>query len=114
MKCTDLQELVAQFRDERDWAQFHKPKNLASAISIEAAELQEIFLWKTDEEIEQQKEELRSEVEQELSDVFAYVLLFADEYKIDLAEALKNKVKINSEKYPADKVKGSAKKYDKY
>jgi|AntDeeMinimDraft_5_1070356.scaffolds.fasta_scaffold08085_3 NTP pyrophosphatase (non-canonical NTP hydrolase) len=110
----DLQSSFAEFRDVRDWKQFHTPKDLASAISIEASELQEIFLWKSNEQISSNREELRPEVEAELADIFAFTLAFADIYQIDLEEAFKEKMKANQEKYPEGKVKGSAKKYDKY
>jgi len=109
-----LQSLFARFRDDRDWKQFHTPKNLAAAISIEVAELQELFLWKTDEEVASEQEVLRPRVEEEIADVFAYVLAFADAYNIDLAEAFQQKMKHNELKYPSEKVKGSAKKYNQY
>jgi dCTP diphosphatase len=114
MSIEELQARFAAFRDARDWAQFHTPKNLAAAIAIEAAELQEIFLWKTDAEIAAQREALRPQVEAEVADIFAYLLGFADAYGIDLTKAFEHKMAVNDGKYPADKVKGSAKKYDQY
>lgn len=110
----NLMSLVVEFRDDRNWKQFHSPKDLALAIGIEAAELQELFLWKSNDEIDSKRNELRKNVEHELSDIFAYVLAFADEYQIDLAKALQEKMKINEDKYPAERVFGSAKKYNEY
>ncbi|MGN6397905.1 MAG: nucleotide pyrophosphohydrolase [Mucilaginibacter sp.] len=102
----DLQELLIKFRDERDWAQFHNSKDLALALSIEAAELNELFLWKKPQEANVEK------IKDELADVFGYVLLLADKYDLDLTEIMINKIKKNAEKYPVDKAKGNAKKYN--
>jgi NTP pyrophosphatase (non-canonical NTP hydrolase) len=102
----DLQKALVAFRDERDWAQFHNPKDLALALSIEAAELNELFLWKKAEEANVEK------VKEELADVFAYALLLADKYDFDISEIVLNKIKKNAEKYPVDKSKGSSKKYN--
>jgi len=98
-------ELVA-FRNERDWEQFHNPKDLALAMSIEANELLEAFLWKSPEEAEVEK------VKEELADVLAYALLMANHYNLDVAQIVRDKVARNAEKYPADKARGTAKKYD--
>lgn len=100
-----IQELK-KFRDERDWEQFHNPKDLAIALSIEANELLECFLWKdaSDGEIEKIKEEL--------ADVFSYALLLLDKYNLDLTKLLADKIEINKVKYPVDKSKGTAKKYN--
>lgn len=105
----DWQQLTKQlieFRDERDWAQFHNAKDLALALSIEAAELNELFLWKKAEEANTEK------VKDELADVIGYALLIADKYKLDINEIVTNKIKKNGEKYPADKARGNAKKYN--
>ncbi|MBG6233511.1 NTP pyrophosphatase (non-canonical NTP hydrolase) [Pedobacter sp. CAN_A7] len=102
----DLQKALVDFRDERDWEQFHNPKDLALALSIEAAELNELFLWKKSEEADVQK------VKDELADVLAYALLLADSYKFDINEIVLNKIKKNAEKYPVDKSKGTSKKYN--
>ena len=100
-----LQQL-RQFRDERDWAQFHNPKDLALAISIEAAELNEQFLWK-------QPDEARPErVREELADVLLYAFQLADVYGWNLQELMEEKIARNAEKYPIDKARGSATKYD--
>jgi NTP pyrophosphatase (non-canonical NTP hydrolase) len=102
----DLQKALVNFRDERDWEQFHNPKDLALALSIEAAELNELFLWKKSEEANVEK------VKDELADVLAYALLLADSYKLDINEIVLNKIKKNAEKYPVDKSKGTSKKYN--
>jgi len=103
-----VDELV-KFRDARQWAQFHNTKDLALALSIEAAELNELFLWKTEEECEKvDRERLR----EELADVFAYSLLLAGKHGLDVKEIVLEKIRKNNEKYPVDKSKGTAKKYN--
>ena len=101
----DLSRSLLAFRDARDWKQFHKPKDLALAISVEAAELLEAFLWKSDQEAEPGK------IREELADVMAYVLLMADACKIDIRQALADKIKANANKYPVEKARGNARKY---
>jgi NTP pyrophosphatase (non-canonical NTP hydrolase) len=101
----DLTQLLVDFRDARDWGQFHNPKDLALALSIEAAELNEAFLWKKAEEADMDK------VREELADVFAYALLLAHRCGLDVTEIVKAKVAKNELKYPVEKSKGSAKKY---
>jgi len=101
----DLQAKLIEFRNEREWEQFHNPKDLALALSIEAAELNEVFLWKRAEEANVEK------VKEELADVFAYALLLAEKYDLDVNEIVLNKIKRNGEKYPVDKAKGTATKY---
>lgn len=96
---------LRQFRDDRDWQQFHNPKDLAAALSIEASELLEVFLWKNADDADVEK------VKEELADVLAYALLLADSYGLDITEIILNKIKKNEEKYPVSKAKGSAKKY---
>ena len=104
-----LKKALLKFRDERDWEQFHDSKNLATAISIEAAELNELFLWKnSNEDIEAVDKERISE---ELADIFSFAILLAEKHDLDVAEIVQNKIKKNSEKYPVEKAKGSAKKY---
>ena len=109
---SDFQELLdalEQFRDERDWGQFHDSKNLALALSIEAAELNELFLWKKEDEAEQvDKERLR----EELADVFAYAIMLAGRHGLDIPEIVKDKIAKNAEKYPVEKAKGSSAKYE--
>ena len=109
---SDFQELLdalEQFRDERDWGQFHDSKNLALALSIEAAELNELFLWKKEDEAEQvDKERLR----EELADVFAYAIMLAGRHGLDIPEIVKDKIAKNAQKYPVEKAKGSSAKYE--
>lgn len=99
------QELL-KFRNEREWQQFHNPKDLALAINVEAGELLELFLWKNSEEANKEK------IKEELADVFAFAFLLADKYGFDVKEIILDKVKLNAAKYPVDKAKGTAKKYD--
>lgn len=108
-----LKNLVITFRDERNWEQFHDPKNLAMGLSIEAAELQELFLWKTREQSESMLHDTaaRSSISHELADVFIYVLYLAHGCGIDLADAVTEKLRLNAEKYPVDKSYGSSRKY---
>lgn len=101
-----LTETLINFRNERDWAQFHNPKDLALALSIEAGELNECFLWKKADEANREK------VAEELADVFAYALLLAHEMKLDVETILREKIKKNEIKYPVDKSKGTAAKYN--
>ncbi|HVZ55760.1 MAG TPA: nucleotide pyrophosphohydrolase [Chitinophagaceae bacterium] len=97
---------LRRFRDERDWEQFHNPKDLAVALSVEAAELLEQFLWKESAKASGEK------VTEELADVFTYAFLLADKYGLDVKEIVLNKMKRNAEKYPVDKSRGTAKKYN--
>lgn len=109
---SDIKEItraLVDFRNERDWEQFHDSKNLATAISIEAAELNEVFLWKT---IKESEEVSKDKIKEELADIFAYALLLAERHKFDVKEIVLDKIKKNGEKYPVDKSKGSAKKYN--
>jgi NTP pyrophosphatase (non-canonical NTP hydrolase) len=101
-------ELI-KFRNERNWAQFHDSKNLAVALSIEAAELNELFLWKDLAESEQVNKE---KIKEELADIFAYAFLMAEKHRLDVKEIVLDKIKRNGEKYPVDKAKGIAKKYN--
>ena len=101
-----ITEELRKFRDERDWAQFHNPKDLAIALSIEAGELLELFLWKSAEKADPDK------VKEELADVFAYAFMLADKYGLDVAQIMQDKLAKNKLKYPVAKAKGSAKKYN--
>nr|WP_211096985.1 nucleotide pyrophosphohydrolase [Neolewinella litorea] len=101
-----LIRLLLNFRDDRDWDQFHNAKDLAVALNIESAELLELFLWKNPEEADKKR------VAEELADVLAYALLIAEKYGLDVSEIVTEKVKRNGEKYPVNKARGSAKKYD--
>jgi len=112
----ELKDILRKFRDDRDWKQFHDPKNLAEAISIEAGELQELFLWKDKEKIAkklQEDEEFRKEVGEELVDVVIFCLNFANAADIDISKILKEKVEKNAKKYSVEKAKGTAAKYNK-
>jgi NTP pyrophosphatase (non-canonical NTP hydrolase) len=102
----DIIQALIKFRNERDWEQFHNPKDLALAINIEAGELLELFLWKNAEDANKEK------VKEELADVFAFAFLLADKYGFDVKQIVLDKIKLNEEKYPVDKAKGTAKKYD--
>ncbi len=101
-----LLEALKKFRDERDWEQFHNAKDLALAINVEAGELLELFLWKN------AGEENKKKVKEELADIFAFAILLADKYGFDIQEIVEEKIKTNGEKYPIEKAKGTAKKYD--
>ena len=101
-------DALLKFRDERNWKQFHDPKNLAAALGIEAAELNEVFLWKTTEE---SREVELAKVKEELADVLAYALLLANEFGLDPEQIVLEKVKQNALKYPVEKAKGVATKY---
>ena len=100
------QELI-KFRNERDWEQFHNPKDLAVAISIESGELLEEFLWKKHEDANKES------IKEELADIFAFAFLLAEKYDFDVKQIVLEKIKKNGEKYPVDKAKGTAKKYNK-
>jgi NTP pyrophosphatase (non-canonical NTP hydrolase) len=101
-----LTDLLIKFRNERDWKQFHNSKDLALAISIEAAELNELFLWKSNEDVNKEK------LKEELADIFSFALLLAEKHKLDVLEIVKDKIKLNGKKYTVEKSKGSAKKYN--
>ena len=117
-KSTTIQELidrVKNFCEQRDWDQFHSPKELAIGISTEANELLQIFRFKSVEEMKTLMDgPKRSRVEEELADVLYFVLRFAQMNNIDLSAAIKEKIKKNDAKYPVEQVKGSNKKYDEY
>ncbi len=110
----ELQQLIRQFCEDRDWNQFHTPKDLAIGISTEAAELLDIFRFKNESQIQSllEQPESRNKIENELADVFFFVLRFAQMTNIDLKAALEFKMKLNAAKYPVDTAKGSNKKYN--
>lgn len=110
----ELRARINRFVEERDWEQFHSPKNLAMAMIVEAAELVEHFQWDTLEESRQLSDEKRELVGQELADTLVYLLRIAEVTGIDLIEAANRKIALNGEKYPVEKVKGSNKKYTAY
>lgn len=107
----NLRLALRRFAAERDWDQFHSPKNLAMALSVEAAELLEHFQWLSDTESAALSPETRSRVAEELADVLLYLIRLADKLDVDLALAASEKLKINAARYPADKARGSSKKY---
>ena len=109
----DLVAAVCRFRDARDWTQFHTPKNLAAAIAIEAAELQERFLWKTDAEVSRDLADAakKAGVAEEIADVVMFAMLLGDRLGIDLAEAISAKLAANEQKYPVQLARGNARKY---
>lgn len=108
-----LLALLRAFRDDRDWKQFHYPKDLAAAIAIEAGELQELFLWKTNDEVaaDLATPSRRQAVVDEVADVLICTLLLADCLGIDIDEAVRHKTAANAKKYPVSKAKGTARKY---
>ena len=101
-----IQAELRKFNQERDWDQFHNGKDLAVAISIEAGELLEAFLWKSPEDAKVEK------VREELADVLTFAFQMADKYNLDIKEIMLEKIRKNAEKYPVEKAKGSAKKYN--
>lgn len=106
---SDLEELrqaIVKFTQERDWDQFHNGKDLALALSIEAAELNEAFLWKNAADVNVDK------VKEELADIVNYAILIADKYNLDIKQIVLDKIRRNAEKYPVEKAYGSAKKYN--
>ena len=112
---SELKNLLLQFRDQRDWDQFHDPKNLAEAISIESSELLELFLWKNSEEVERllkNDKKFRKAVEEEFADIVCFILNFANATQIEVSRAVRAKIKLNEKKYPVAKAKGRATKYD--
>ena len=116
MELPALVKQILAFRDERDWAQFHTPKNLAAALAVEAAELQELMLWKGEEEVDHlvSSRNGHAKLSDEIADVLIYALLFCDAAGIDPDAAVRIKLKKNAEKYPVDLAKGSAKKYTEF
>jgi len=99
------------FRDERDWEQFHDPKNLSEAICIESGELLEKFLWKTTGESKTPDEALLCDIKEEVADVMIFLLYLCDALNIDLLDAVENKLKLNQGRYPEEKARGKSKKY---
>jgi len=109
----EIEEAVVRFRDQRDWAKYHTPRNLAISLVVEVGELLELLQWKTDEEILEhlRQGEGRAMASQELADVAIYLLLLAHELGVDLEQAILEKLKLNEQRYPAEKVKGRYVKY---
>jgi dCTP diphosphatase len=105
----DLKLRIKEFIQARDWEQYHAPKNLAMALSVEAAEIVEIFQWKNNDEPLSQSEQ--EHLRQEIGDVLIYLLELADKFEIDIVQAAKDKMVLNGKKYPVEKVKGKSDKY---
>ena len=105
---------LRQFAIDRDWEQFQSPKNVAMALIVEAAELVEHFQWLSEDESYQLPAEKRKAVAHEMADVLIYLMRLSDRLDIDLMQAVEEKIQLNAEKYPVEKVKGSAKKYSEY
>ena len=106
---TEIKEIIEaliKFRNDRDWEQFHNPKDLVLAINVEAGELLELFLWKSANEANEEK------IKEELADVFAFAFMLAEKYNFDVKEIVLEKIRQNAAKYPIEKSKGSAKKYN--
>jgi dCTP diphosphatase len=106
-----LTRQIVEFRDERDWSQFHNPKDVALSLVLEATELLEIFQWKEGVAVANAAHERKQDVANELADVLYWTLLMAHDLKIDLPSALNAKLEANASKYPVAKAKGSSKKY---
>jgi len=109
-----LRNVLREFAAERDWDQFHSPKNLSMALVAEVAELVEHFQWLTEAQSSNLTTEKLAEVELELADIQIYLVRLADKLKIDVMSAVEKKLAINARKYPPDKVRGSSKKYSEY
>jgi dCTP diphosphatase len=107
-----LTDQLRRFAADRDWNQFHSPKNLASALTVEAAELLEHFQWLTEEQSGNLAPEIRTAVAQELADVFLYLLQLADKLNVDLVEAAQDKLALNARKYPVERSRGHSRKYN--
>ena len=110
MNIKEIQDKLARFAEERDWNQFHSPKNLVMALTSEVGELNELFQWLTEE---QSNNVDKDEVRQEIADIIIYLLRLSDMLDIDSEEAVKEKIEINAKKYPVDLAKGNAIKYSK-
>lgn len=109
-----LKEQIRQFAEERDWDQFHSPKNLSMALIVEAAELVEHFQWLTEEQSSSLEKKQLDKVQEELADIQIYLIRIADRLNIDLMDAVSKKIEANAKKYPSEKVRGSSKKYTEY
>ncbi len=111
MLSKTLLEALLQFRRERDWEQFHSARNLAASISVEAAELLEFFIWASDEQVQEIVRSRHAEITDEIADIAILLTYLAHDLSIDIDAAVKNKIQVNAMKYPAEKARGSNKKY---
>ncbi len=108
-EINEIMEALLKFRDERSWSQFHNVKDLALALSIEAAELNELFLWKNEVEL---KETDQGKIQDELADILSYAFLISEKYNFDIRKIMLEKIDKNKKKYPVEKSRGNAKKYN--
>jgi NTP pyrophosphatase (non-canonical NTP hydrolase) len=108
---TQLRDALRQFADERDWDQFHSPKNLAAALAVEAAELLERFQWLTEDQSRKLSPEDLARVREEMADVLNYLVRLADKLDVNLLEAAREKIALNAVKYPVETARGNARKY---
>lgn len=109
-----LKKEILEFRKDRNWKQFHNPKNLATSITIEASELMELFQWLNMKESLEYSKKNKREIELEVADIFNYLLLFCHDLDIDLIKITENKLKISKKKYPVEKAKNNSTKYNKF
>jgi len=115
MLSDELVKKLIEFRKKRDWEKFHKPKDLAVSLVIEASELLEIFQWKSDQDVKELLNEgMREKISEEIADIAIYLIYLCNDLNIDLNDTVAKKIDINRKKYPSKKVKGSAKKYSEY
>ncbi len=114
MDIKDLQKFVVKFRDDRNWKQFHNPKDMALSLSLEASEVLELTQWKSQEELEKFFSEDKEALADELADVLYWILLIANDYDVSLADALKQKIAKNEAKYPLDLAMNNKSKYNQY
>ena len=114
MNIKEIQEKLSKFAEERDWDQFHSPKNLVMALTSEVGELTELFQWLTEGQSSIKDDSSKTdEIRQEIADIFIYLLRLADKLDIDIEEAIREKIEINAKKYPIDLAKGNATKYNR-
>jgi dCTP diphosphatase len=113
-KLKNLQKMIIDFANERDWNQFHSPKNLAMALSTEAAELLELFLWVKEEDSYNLDIKKLDRLKEEIGDIMIYLINLSNKYNINPIDAAIRKIEINAKKYPVEKVKGKSKKYNEY
>ena len=109
-----VRDLLRQFVSERDWSRFHSPKNLATALSVEASELLEPFQWLESGEKSELADDKLTAIRHEMADVLAYLVMLADRLDVDLYQAVLEKIELNRAKYPAEKVRGDSRKYSEY
>jgi NTP pyrophosphatase (non-canonical NTP hydrolase) len=114
MTLQEMQKIATKFRDERDWKQFHSPKELAIQVVLEATELLELMQWKNGADLSAHLEQRKQDAADELADILHGVVLIADEMGIDLSRAFTEKMKKNERKYPIEKARGNSKKYTEY